>query len=104
MYLPSFHLISQILYDFEQNNPLASDKLLETWPLYSEKLEDILRLHKLDADFVTMWPKDVEKFLMLLKLVRPVVKGPKTSATGVQTFNKTIDKLINLKQVSITRM
>lgn len=89
----------QVLYDFEQAHKLASGKLFKNWPQISENLSNVMRLHKMDTDFVTMWSKDVEKFLMLLKLLPATAKGPETLASGIETFNRAVDKLIIFKEV-----
>lgn len=90
----------QILYDFEVMHPNACGKLMSNWPLYSQKLKKVLELDKKDDSFATMWPKDVELFLMLLKLLPAVVCGKNTLPEGIQTFNKSVDKLIVFNQVN----
>lgn len=70
------------------------------WPGYSDKLAKVCQLHRVDDNFVTMWPRDVEKFLMLLKLLPAVASGQKTSSVGIETFNNSIDRLIVFQQVN----
>lgn len=70
------------------------------WPLYSEKVKKMLELDKKDDNFATMWPEDVEKFLMLLKLLPAVACGKSTLPEGLQTFNKSVEKLIVFNQVN----
>lgn len=88
-----------LLFDFENTYKVASDKLLVKWPGYSDKFGKICQLHRVDDNFATMWPRDVEKFLMLLKLLPAVASGQKTSSVGIETFNNSIDRLIVFQQV-----
>lgn len=90
------------MFDFEETYKLSSVKLIQLWPVYSEELNNILRLYKLDGSFATMWPKDVEKFLILLKLLPTIANGPKALSAGVETFNRSVDKLIVFQPVSTT--
>lgn len=77
----------------------AENKLLEKWPKISAKLSETCRLFNADKSFATMWPKDVEKFLMLLKLLPSIACGCSTEAEGIATFNRSVDKLIMFQKV-----
>lgn len=83
----------QILFDFEQTYKLAGGKLIENWSKYPIKLREILA----SSSFTTSWPRDIEDFLILLKLLPMSTKSPK----GVQTFDKSVENLIVFQPVSI---
>lgn len=93
----------QISFDFEGIHELASDKLVENWPVYACKLKGVLQHFGADSSFATIWPKDIEEFLMLLKLLPEAPKGRKTLSNR-ENFNGAIEKLIVYQPVRLNRI
>lgn len=85
-----------LLFDFKSEHEAASAKLIEKWPGYRSKVEDLLQFYGLKDEFATSWPKDIEEFLILLKLLP--ASGSKSSS-GIKTFNESIDDLIKFEPV-----
>lgn len=66
--------------------------LIDNWATYSERFREILT-QNYESSIHTMWSKEVEDILVILKLF-PAKAGGRNAASGITSFNKTIDKLI----------
>lgn len=88
------HIVWQILFDFDLTYKEASRELIANWPTYSQKMRNVLEIYNLDGSFSTMWPKEVETFLMLLKLLPVTAQGSSSLPTGIPTFNESAESLI----------
>lgn len=77
--------------------PVAkSDAFLQLWPKYELHLREILTQdYKLCVQ--TIWPKEIENILVLLKLFPAKSVGRNTS--NILSFNKAVDKLIIFHEV-----
>lgn len=70
-------------------NPNA---FLEIWPQMSQKLDQMLSKYYSRYAFDTDWPKDIENFLILIRLV-PFKSGARTLASA-ETFRNSIKRLL----------
>lgn len=68
------------------------DAFLEIWPQMSQKLDQMLSKYYSRYAFDTDWPKDIENFLILIRLL-PFKSGVRTLASA-ETFRNSIKRLL----------
>lgn len=70
----------------------------EFWEKYKDSIENVLRLQSYYKDFATSFDGDIEKVLMLLKMLPAKQCGRKTAAHR-PLFQESVDKVIIFSKV-----
>lgn len=70
---------------------------LDFWPEMSEKLNTVLNKYYPRQQFKTLWPKEIEDFLILLRLL-PFKPGCR-SLSSPETFQNSIKRLLVFSKV-----
>lgn len=71
---------------------------MDEWPVIRNRLNEVLT-DQYKTNIQTIWPKEIQDLLILLKLVHP--KAGRNIMT-VLAFTKAMDKLIIFREVSYT--
>lgn len=74
---------------------------LDQWPNLRKRLNYILN-NQYKSSIQTLWPKDIQDILILLKLVHTKATG--RNLQSIVGFNKSIDKLIVFREVRIAKI
>lgn len=71
---------------------------ISSWANYESKIANILETHRAHLDFATVYDTEIEKLLMLLKLL-PVRHGGRNNVANRANFSKAIENLIVFAKV-----
>lgn len=76
---------------------IDQNAFLVKWPKYATRVHDVLKTYY-KKSIKTMWCKDIESILALLKMLP--AKGNGRNLQSMETFNRSIDKLFWFRTVS----
>lgn len=86
------------MFDFEQSYGTHPDIFVDTWARWKLDIEKVLSQHGGLQDFATTFDEEVDRFLMLLKLL-PIRAQGRVTVPKRLNFNETVDRLIVYSKV-----
>lgn len=84
-------------YELKYQN-LNAMSLFEKWPSYSQQLNEILQKEHSNAKFHSVWPQEIDDFLVLLKLF-PVRGSTKKEVASHSAYLKSVGNLLKFYPV-----